>query len=373
MPPPPSVPGIRSRPVSLTIETSGVTLYPTGLEKRGNSRMYSTAGAIGLSLAAMFAVRRMRCARNTASLRGKVVLITGGSRGLGLALAREFGRYGGEIAMCARDPEELEKASQLLGAEQITVTSFVVDLTEHEKLAPFIQTVIERLGRVDILINNAGLIRVGPLESTSLDDYEDAMNLMFWAPIILSRAVLPHMQTRGSGSIINITSIGGRVSIPHLVPYSCAKFALVGFSTGISAELKRSGIHVLTVVPGLMRTGSYLNAKFAGAAKNEFAWFGILGNLPGFSVGADYAASQIRRAFLKRQYNLTISLPAKLLVAFETLLPNLTRQIMAVTNHLLPEGQDRTAIAGKVVDPTYGKPFHALTALGQKAALEYNQ
>lgn len=266
------------------------------------SSKYSVAGGIAFSIAAAVALTRIASARQTlrSSLQGKVVLITGGSRGLGLALAREIGRAGAVVAICARDQAELDRACNILGKDRLSVTPFVVDLSEPENVPSFIESVIQRLGRIDVLINNAGVIRVGPFDSTTSADYEEAMNLMFWAPVNLSRAVLPHMRERGSGSIVNISSVGGRVSIPHLIPYSCAKFALVAFSSGMSAEVKGEGIHVLTVTPGLMRTGSYLNARFAGSAREEFAWFGMLGNLPGFSVGVEICRTSNTACFRKR-------------------------------------------------------------------------
>ena len=200
------------------------------------------------------------------------------------------------------------------------------------------------------------------------------MNLMFWAPVNLTLAVLPHMQRQGGGHIVNITSVGGRVSIPHLLPYSCAKFAFVGFSTGLSSELDLEKIHVLTVVPGLMRTGSYLNAMFKGAAKREFAWFSLLGNLPGASVSVEDAAQEIRHALLKRHLTCTISFPAKLLIQADALLPETTRTVMQFANQfVLPSAGTDAARAGKTMNPKFSALFQALTSLGRLAAHSYNE
>lgn len=328
---------------------------------------------VGVSLAAGIAYKAIRYCGCESTWRGKVVLITGGSRGLGFSLAREFGKCGANVAICARDEQELQEACRKLSLEKVKATPFVTDVTEFEKLESFVMSVTEKMGRIDVLINNAGLIRVGPFSSTKDQDYEEAMNLMFWAPLHLSRAVLPQMQNRQSGSIVNIASVGGRVSIPHLLPYSCAKFALVAFSTGLSAEIKASGVHVMTVLPGLMRTGSYLNAQFAGDSKHEFAWFGILGNLPGFTVGAEFAAEQIRRALEKKKYEHTISLPASVLIGLDNLLPNVSRAIMTGLNQLLPGGDDQGSATGKDVNQHFGKAFQATTALGRQAAATHNQ
>jgi short-subunit dehydrogenase len=201
------------------------------------------------------------------------------------------------------------------------------------------------------------------------------MNLMFWAPVNLTMAVLPYMKQRRCGQLVNITSVGGRVSVPHLLPYSCAKFAFVGFSTGLTAEMRSQGIDVLTVIPGLMRTGSYLNAKFKGQFQNEFAWFALSGNLPGLSVAADYAARCIRNAMEQRRSVCTISIPAKLLIASDTLLPNMTRTVLAGVNRfLLPApGASTEARSGAALNPSFGKLFQAVTILGRRAARDLNE
>lgn len=307
-------------------------------------------------------------------MHGKIVLITG-SRGLGLAIARELGRRGARVALCARNEKELKEACELLGHEQIEAAGFPADISKPSEIAPLVNSVIHRFGCLDILVNNAGEIRVGPFDNFKRDDFEHAMDLMFWAAVNLTFEALPHMKQQGSGDIVNITSVGGRISIPHLLPYSCAKFALVGFSTGLSAELRSQNIHVLTVVPGLMRTGSYLHAQFKGQARNEFAWFGLLGNLPGFSVAADYAARAIANAIEKQRYVCTVSLPAKVLVACEAVIPETTRSLLAAINRfLLPKSDSSTQLrAGSALNPRLGNMFQALTLLGRRAAQRLNQ
>lgn len=308
-------------------------------------------------------------------LRDKLVLITGGSRGLGFALCEELGAHGCRFALCARNPEELEQARERLAKKNIQAATFPCDITKKAEVESLVERVIEHFGRIDVLINNAGMIKVGPFDAFERSDFEYAMDVMFWAPLNLTFAVLPHMRRRGGGSVVNITSIGGRVSVPHLLPYSCAKFALVGFSTGLSTELRAEGIHVLTVVPGLMRTGSYLNAEFTGPAEKEFAWFGIFGNLPGFSVAAQYAASCIRCALQNQQRNCTISFPAKLMIAAEALTPEFTRKGFEFVNRaLLPRSSNqKSSFSGKQLNRSFGKLYQAVTSLGQAAALRFNE
>jgi short-subunit dehydrogenase len=348
---------------------------------RSSTRFFDNSGSwlavAGLSAAALLGIGKLasRARRRPVNLRGKVALITGGSRGLGLALAEELAEYGCDIALCARDPQELEEAAQRLLAQRVEVETFPCDLSRSEEVGPLVQRVLTRFGRIDILVNNAGLIQVAPFDNLERTDFEAAMNLMFWGPVNLTLAVLPHMRSHGGGHVVNITSVGGRVAVPHLLPYSCAKFAFVGFSTGLSAELDPHDVHVMTVVPGLMRTGSYLNVPFKGQSAKEFAWFGLLGNLPGFSVSAEYAARVVRESLQRRNATCTISLPAKVLIQTEALMPEATRTVMQMANQLIlpsaaaSDGEE----TGKTLNTKFGGIFQALTKLGRLAASEFNQ
>ncbi len=338
-----------------------------------NGSLLGIAGACAVTI---FAARKLlrNVPRPRLDLRGKTVLIVGGSRGFGLALARDFGARGARLALCARDSKELERACASLRMHSIDALPIAADVSQSAEAPQVIERAIAALGSIDVLVNDAGEITVGSFDTFTHQDFEAAMNLMFWAPVNLTYAVLPHMRERGSGEIVNITSVGGRVSIPHLLPYCCAKFAFVGFSTGLSTELRAKGLHVLTVVPGLMRTGSYLQAAFKGASKEEFAWFGLLGNLPGFSVAAEYAASEVRKALEKRDEVCTISFPAKVLVALEALAPDINRELMGLASrYLLPHSDSTDVKSGKAVYPVLNALYRSLTALGRLAATRLNE
>jgi len=337
----------------------------------------TAAGATAAAVAGLYAVRKLTAllVRPAVDLRDKVVLITGGSRGLGLALAREFAQAGCRIAICARDRHELEEAERRLHGIGREIAPFVCDVTRRADVAGMIREVIGHFGRIDILINNAGEIRVAPVESLDRGDFESAMATMFWGPVDMTLEVLPHMRRQRRGHIVNVTAIGGRVSVPRLIPYCCAKFALVAFSDGLAAELDREGIRVLTVVPGLMRTGSYLQAQFKGDAAHEFTWFGLAANLPGFSAPAAYAARKIRRAVEAGRFTLTITWPAKLLVRMQAMFPEVTRHLMAGVNEYVlphPEGT-KTFVSGKVLNESFKGIFRLFTTLGRSAADELNQ
>jgi NAD(P)-dependent dehydrogenase (short-subunit alcohol dehydrogenase family) len=310
---------------------------------------------------------------NADSFDGKSVLITGGSRGLGLVMARQFAREGARISICARDDQELARAREdlrKLGAEVFTIQC---DVTNNDEVQQMVRAVTERFGRIDVLVNNAGIIQVGPLEVMTFDDFDQAMKSHFWGPLQTILAVLPEMRERGEGRIVNISSIGGKIAVPHLVPYSASKFALVGLSEGLRAELKKDGILVTTVCPGLMRTGSPRNAEFKGRHREEYAWFSISDALPLTSISAERAARQIVEACRHGDAELVISVQAKLAVLFHGVFPGLTADILGVVNELLPEpgGIGALKVKGKESMSAWSPSW--LTLLNERAAVVNNE
>jgi len=288
-----------------------------------------------LLAAAWLVLRFIRTARY--SLRGKIALITGGSRGLGLVLARHLCAQGGSVALIARDPDELARAKTDLTRRGGTVLTIQCDLLDSGQIQSAVRQVIDRFGKIDILINNAGIIEVGPLEHMTPEDFERAMRLHFWAPFELIAQVVPEMRIWGGGRIVNISSIGGKVAVPHLAPYSASKFALTGFSDAIRAELARDNIHVTTVVPGMMRTGSHVNAKFKGKHEIEFAWFAASAGAPLISMNADRAARKIVAACRRGQPSLSLTFAARGAILGNALFPNLTGYVMRLVNRFLPK------------------------------------
>lgn len=306
-------------------------------------------------------------------LRGKTVLITGGSRGLGLVMAREFAREGARLALCARNEDELQYAEDDLKRFGVEVMTIPCDVTNKQAVDEMVAAVNARYGGVDVLINNAGVIQVGPLEVMTTEDFERAMQAHFWAPLNTIMAVLPSMRRRKSGRIVNISSIGGKVSVPHLVPYSASKFALVGLSKGLRVELMKDGIKVTTVCPGLMRTGSPRNADFKGQHRFEYAWFSISDALPLLTVSAENAARQIVRASKRGQAELVISIPAKVAVLFDSLFPETMSQVLALVNRLLPAAGGAGPQSRKGRESTSAWSPSWLTTLNEEAAIRNNE
>jgi len=311
--------------------------------------------------------------RTGSFLRGKVVLITGGSRGLGLELARQVCEQGGNVAILARDADELARARTDLtsrGGEAVTIQC---DLLDAAQIQSAIQQTIDRFGKIDILINNAGTIEIGPFEHMKIEDFDRAMRLHFWAPFILTMQILPHMRSSGGGRIVNISSIGGKIGIPHLVPYDASKFALAGLSEGLRVELAADNIFVTTVCPGLMRTGSPRNAFFKGRHRAEYAWFSIGDALPLFTMSAERAARQIITACQYGDAELVLTLPAKLGVLFHVLFPELTTDVLTLVNKFLPGpgGIGTARVKGKDSYSSWSPSL--LTLLNERAARRNNE
>jgi NAD(P)-dependent dehydrogenase (short-subunit alcohol dehydrogenase family) len=304
----------------------------------------------------------------------KTVLITGGSRGLGLVLAREFAREGARLVICARDEEELERGRTDLESRGAEVMIYRCDVRDRTEVSEMVRAVEERFGGIDVLVNNAGVIQMGPMEVMTHVDFEKAMAAHFWAPLNTMMAVIPGMKARKSGRIVNISSIGGKVSVPHLVPYCASKFALTGLSRGLRAELLKDGIAVTTICPGLMRTGSPRNAGFKGKHRYEYAWFSISDASPLISVSAENAARQIVRACQRGRAELVISVPAKVAVLFDTLFPELTTDIFALANKfLLPAAGGIGEREAKGKESSSALSPSVLTTLNERAAMRNNE
>jgi short-subunit dehydrogenase len=282
------------------------------------------------------------------SFRGQSVVITGGSRGLGLALAKELVREEAYVTLLARDAQELDRARQLLLFEwpQARVQTLVCDVTQQDQLSIALEETVKAFGAIDVLINNAGAILVAPFESLSREDFEAQMNLHFYAILQATQWVLPHFLRRGKGRIVNICSVGGRVAVPHMIPYDASKFALAGFSQGLAAELERHRIPVTTIYPTLMRTGSPIQAVFKGDYEKEYAWFATGDNLPGFSMSASLAARKILFAARHGQRELILGIWGKARVGFSAVFPEVSIAMMSLMNRLMPRGKERSYHTG---------------------------
>jgi short-subunit dehydrogenase len=334
----------------------------------GGAGMVLGAGAIaGLGLA-YWGVRQIRCF----NLSGRTVVITGGSRGLGLALARAFLHRGTRVALLARDPEALQRAHQLLGGiGQVFVRP--CDIRDANQVNEAFTDVRQQFGEIDVLVNNAGTLMVGPMDTMTAAEYEESLDVFFWGPLHATLAVLPEMRRRRSGRIVNISSIGGKISVPHLLPYSIGKFALAGFSEGLRAELAKENVYVTSVYPGLMRTGSPRNAEFKGKHRAEYTWFLLSDSAPGFTISADRAARQIVQACEYGKAELIITWPAKLAIKAHQLFPGMSHTVLAAVARALPGPGELGQAKAKGAKSATSITESWLTVLDRRAAKRNNQ
>jgi NAD(P)-dependent dehydrogenase (short-subunit alcohol dehydrogenase family) len=310
---------------------------------------------------------------------GPVALVAGGSRGLGLLIARELGRRGFLPMLWARDAEELDRAVLALADEGIHAGAMVCDVRDADLVEERLVQVEDELGPVEVAIHVAGVIEVGPLSSLTRAHFEEAIGTMQWGPINLALALVPRMRARGRGRFGVIASVGGLVSVPHLLPYSTAKFAAVGFTNGLRAELAGTGVTATTVAPGLMRTGSHLRAEFAGDAAAEYAWFAPGASMPLVSMDAERAAARIVRGVLRGRSIVILTPLAKVGSRVAGVAPATTAAAMSLVARLLPSGPSGSSGPTETVDGHTARRrldsplVERLTVWGNRAAARNNE
>lgn len=264
------------------------------------------------------------------------MVITGGSRGLGLVIARRLARENARLVLIARSGEELSRAAEQIGELGAEVLTVAADIGDAQQVDEAIALAVSHFGTIDVLINDAGTIQVGPIEHMTLDDFEQAMRVNFWGALYTMAAVLPHMRAQNAGRIVNISSIGGQIAMPHMSPYSASKFALVGLSDALRAELAKDNILISTVCPTLIRTGSPRNASFKGRASEEYAWFAVADSLPGLSISAETAAERIIRAARYGLPSTYVSPVGRVIAVLSRVAPELSADVSAMVARLLP-------------------------------------
>lgn len=334
-----------------------------------STRALVAAGGIGAFFAAREVINRAR----EENLDGQVALVTGGSKGLGLAMARELADEGCRLVICARDDAELQRAGEELERRGAEVLAVRCDVSDRADVQRMIDAAHEAFGHIDVLICNAGVIQVGQLHSMELEDFHQAMDIMYWGVLYPILAVLPEMRRRRAGRIAVISSIGGKISVPYLLPYNAAKFAAVGLAEGLRAELADDGITVTNIVPGLMRTGSYLNAMFSGdraGQEKAYQTFVPLSTLPLLTASGASAARAFVRAIRRGEGEYIYPPQYGLVARLHGLAPATTAAVMGVADRLLPKTEGGTDTApGREIDARIEKPaiWRALTVLGRRA------
>jgi len=288
------------------------------------------ASSLALAAAALTALACLaRAGRPKAvSWRGRVAVITGGARGLGLALARELCADGVVVWLVSRSQDQLTRAVDQLRAGGAEAHAHACDVTQPDAVAQMVDAIIQRHGRLDVVINNAGVMTAMPFHNAAVSDFEESLATHFWAPLHVIRAALPWLRRAHPGHIVNISSIGGRVGVPHLAPYCAGKFALTGLSEVLRAELARDHVWVTTVTPGLMRTGSVGQVKVRGRHEAEATWFAAMAATPVTSMSAAAAARAIVDAAKRGRAAATPGWQARTLHGLNAVAPELTAASM---------------------------------------------
>lgn len=304
-----------------------------------------------------------------------LAVISGGSRGLGLLVAKELAQRGYNLALLARTSAELQDAAQQISQEfpQQEVLPYVCDVSDRAAVVESVERIENMQGPIEVLINVAGIIQVGPAENVTEDLFDQAIGSMLLGPINLTWAVLRFMRQRNRGHIGVVSSIGGSIAVPHLLPYSTAKFGALGFSEGLSTELAGTDISVTTIIPGLMRTGSHERAQFIGKRDQEYAWFAPGASLPLISIKAETAATRIVEGTLAGKTHVILTPIAKIGMRVHGLAPQLVVKGLGVVAKMMPHASSDQDAS----EPREGRelgglrkslPLKAITALGKRAS-----
>jgi NAD(P)-dependent dehydrogenase (short-subunit alcohol dehydrogenase family) len=322
------------------------------------------------------AVHALLTRLGTNRLTGQTVVIVGGSRGLGLDLARQLAAAGCKIAVCARDGQEVERVHRELCSSGAAVFAQRCDATRPDQVDDFIGATLRRFGSLDMLITCAATIQVGPLDSMSEGDVSDALEQIFWSAYYPTMAVLPHMRERKAGRIVHVSSFGGKLGVPHMLPYCTAKFALTGFSASLRTEVAEDGISVTTITPGLLRTGAHVNAPFKGQREKEYLWFSAGATLPFVSLPSATAARRILRAAARGDAESTLTSGIRLLVIANAVAPKLVSRLLSLQNRLLPSAKGGTSVplrGMEVVAQSRSRLVHSVDEYGRANADEHDQ
>jgi NAD(P)-dependent dehydrogenase (short-subunit alcohol dehydrogenase family) len=284
-------------------------------------------------------------------------------------------RRGANVALCARDPDEVARAERELARHGTLVLAEVCDASEEQAAQRFMHGVQARFGRIDILITCAATIQVGPIECMTRADFEEALRQIFWTTYHATMAAIPTMRSQRRGNIVHVTSFGGKLAVPHMLPYCSAKFAATGFSAGLRSELAKDGIHVTTIAPGLLRTGAHVNAPFKGQHGKEFTWFSAGAVAPLLSLPSAKAAARIVRAVEKNRAECTFSVPVRAAIIAQAMFPGMMSRLLSLQNWFLPSAQGGTidARTGQAVMRDNPSPIiQAIEAYGRSNAEQHH-
>lgn len=255
-------------------------------------------------------------------MKDKVVVITGGSSGIGKALAQTFGKNGSKILITGRDQEALDNTVKELSGEGILIRSFQADVSKEEDNKKMADEAIQQFGRIDVLINNAGISMRALFEEVDLNVVKKVMDINFYGVLYATKYCLPQIK-KNNGSIIGISSIAGFRGLPGRTGYSASKFALNGFLEVLRTELLKTGVHVLTACPGF--TASNIRVRSLtkdGTSQNESP------RDEKKMMSAEECAEHIYKATIKRKRTLVLTTQGKIVVWLNKWWPSLADKMV---------------------------------------------
>lgn len=195
-------------------------------------------------------------------LKTRVAVITGAGSGIGRALSLGLAKEGCDLALIDFDKKGLDETQKLLEESPVKVTIHVADVTDRKRMESLPEEIIKEHGRVNILINNAGVGLYKTIADVTIEDIEWVMNINFWGVVYGCKFFLPHLLKEDKAHIVNVSSLLGFISIPKLGPYSASKFAVCGFTEALWSEMRGTSIGVSLVYPGAVKTNILNKARF---------------------------------------------------------------------------------------------------------------
>jgi dehydrogenase/reductase SDR family member 7B len=255
-------------------------------------------------------------------MKDKVVLITGGTSGIGKACAFAFGKAGTKVAVSGRNQQNLDKTSQELSAAGIENVAINADVSKEADCQRMVQETVDRFGKLDVLINNAGISMRALFEDLDLDVIRKVMDINFWGTVYTTKFALPYIMA-ARGSVIGISSIAGYRGLPARTGYSASKFAMHGFLETLRTEMLHKGVHVLIACPGFTAS-NIRNTALAANGQQQGESPRDEGNM----MTAEEVADQILKATIKRKRDLVMTFQGKLTVFLNKWLPGLTDKLV---------------------------------------------
>ncbi len=301
--------------------------------------------------------------RRTKLLPGFAGIITGASTGIGRSLAINLARtYRARLVLNARDAEALEKVCQTIRSEGLPCISVSGDVSDKEIQEKLVSTCMQDYGELDLLVNNAGMANPGQMADLSVDKWRRVFEVNFFAPLSLIYLTLPIFEKKGGGSIVNVSSVAGKVAFSGSICYASTKFALTALSEGMAAELAGKGVNVITVCPGWVRTeffeknnvSDHKNPTLIANQTNLQGW--LMRNV--LSTSSDETAQDIVDALKQGgSHELVTTIPGKIVERINGVCPNFVQAV----NRKLPV---------KLVDSSGKNTSHRTNAVKQKMESE---